>query len=69
MRGGAGPPDSLSQIEEDNTGTAGVFSKLHGKRARFSRGGKKKGGPFDEFLLGCFLIAFALPMVWMNERK
>ena len=25
--------------------------------------------PFGEFLLGCFLIGFALPMIWMNERK
>lgn len=30
---------------------------------------KGKGGPFGEFILGCFLIGFALPMVWMNERR
>lgn len=31
--------------------------------------GKKDGGFFGEFIAGVFLICFALPMVWMNERK
>ena len=29
----------------------------------------KGGGIFGEFILGLILIGFALPMVWMNERK
>jgi len=31
--------------------------------------GGKKDNPFATFIVGCFLIGFALPMVWMNERK
>jgi len=35
-----------------------------------SKGKKtKKGGPLGEFISGCVMICFAIPMVWMNERK
>jgi hypothetical protein len=31
-----------------------------------ANGGNRKGGGF---FLGCIMIAIALPMVWMNERR
>ena len=34
-----------------------------------SSGKKDKESPFASFALGVVLICFALPMVWMNERK
>jgi len=35
-----------------------------------TRGGTKGGGgAMGGFVAGVFLIAFALPMVWMNERR
>lgn len=41
--------------------------KPWGKKSSSSKDDKKS--PFAGFIVGCVLIAFALPMVWMNERK
>ena len=37
--------------------------------SRTSTKGSGKSNPFMEFIAGCFMIGFALPMVWMNERR
>jgi len=36
---------------------------------KISGGDKKDSNPFAEFVLGLIMICFALPAVWMNERK
>lgn len=40
-----------------------------GKPSKGKKTKKGKGGPFGEFMSGCVMICFAIPMVWMNERK
>jgi hypothetical protein len=45
------------------------LKKGGGSFSRGSSSGKDKESPFGAFIIGCILIGFALPMVWMNERK
>jgi len=40
-----------------------------GKVGKASKGKKSKKSVFGEFISGCVMICFAIPMVWMNERK
>jgi len=40
-----------------------------GSRARGGSSSRSKDNEGGEFFAGVILIVFALPMVWMNERK
>jgi len=61
------------QFEPSHDGEL-VLKKVK-KNNAIGGGGKKKKkgakelGAFGGFILGCLLIWFALPLVWMNERK
>ena len=47
------------------------IAQKKGGRSRSGSGSSDKNDDmsFGMFILGCFLIGLALPMVWMNERK
>jgi len=62
----------LDTMLKPKTGAAAKVGKPSkgAKVGKPSKGKKtKKGGPFGEFISGCVMICFAIPMVWMNERK
>ena len=42
-----------------------TYNKKYGKKTKKDSG----GSVFAEFFAGIVMIAFALPMIWMNERK
>jgi hypothetical protein len=47
----------------------GLTKKLFKTAVYGKDSNKEEDNPIGDFIFGCILIGFAIPMVWMNERK
>ena len=56
----------IARPSSRSSGSSSRSSSVRGSTVRSKNGGDS---PFGEFVLGVILICFALPLVWMNERK